>query len=317
MGLQPKFDTAFSKSQRPFWSGYRIPALVLASALILGTSSCASTAQLLPGQLAPVSASATASAAPTETATATATPTATATATAAQETPAPAATPAPAPEAAPAPAPAPAPEPAPSPAPDPAIAANAYKIVVGDTVSGVAARYGVNLAGMLAANGLTIYSPIRPGEILKFTGPAVPLRDPAPAPAPAPAKKAAAAAPAKKAAAAPAAPAPSAGRVITLAGSGGQGLIDRCIGPVHFTPISQSYSITEHDYCGGWARFSGIQVGETVTITGVGTYKVTGRGVVPNPGTMNHLAAVLGGIPPVFLQTCIPGTRTMLVIGLG
>ncbi|HEX9227773.1 MAG TPA: LysM domain-containing protein [Arthrobacter sp.] len=316
MGLQPNFDTAFSKTQRPFWSGYRLPALVLASALILGTSSCASTAQLLPGQLAPVSASATESAAPTETATATAAPTATAT----QEAPAPAATPAPAPEAVPAPAPAPepAPAPAPAPAPDPAIAANAYKIVVGDTVSGVAARYGVNLAGMLAANGLTIYSPIRPGEILKFTGPAVPLRDPAPAPAPA--KKAAVPAPAasvKKAAAAPAAPAPSAGRVITLAGSGGQGMIDRCIGPVHFTPISQSYSITEHDYCGGWARFSGIQVGETVTITGVGTYKVTGRGVVPNPGTMNHLAAVLGGIPPVFLQTCIPGTRTMLVIGLG
>lgn len=308
MGLQPNFDTAFSKTQRSFWSGYRIPALVLASALILGTSSCASTAQMLPGQLAPVSASATESAAPTETATAAATPTATAT----QDAPAPSAAPEPAPAAAPAPAPEPAPAPA-APAPDPAIAANAYTIVTGDTVSGVAARYGVDLAGMLAANGLTIYTPIMPGEVLKFTGPAVPLRVPAPAPAPAQ-KAAVQSAPVQNAAPAPAAPA---GRVITLAGSGGQDMINRCIGPIHFTPVWQSYSITEHDYCGGWARFSGIQVGETVTIPGVGTYKVTGRGVVPNPGTVDNLAAVLGGIPPVFLQTCIPGTRTMLVIGLG
>ena len=315
MGHPPNFDTAFSKTQRSFWSAHRLPALVLASALILGTSSCASSAQLLPGQLAPVSAAATESAVPTATATTEAAPAPSAT----QDAPAPTAAPAPAPAPAPDPAPAPpAPAPAPAPAPDPAIAANAYKIVAGDTISGVAARYGVNLAGMLAANGLTIYSPIMPGEVVKFTGPAVPLRTPAAAPAPA--KKAATspAAPVQKApAAAPAPKAPSAGRVITLAGSGGQAMIDRCIGPIHFTPISQSISITEHDYCGGWARFSGIQVGETVTITGIGTYKVTGRGVGPNPGTTNNLSPVLGGIPRRFLHTCIPGTRTMLVIGLG
>lgn len=149
---------------------------------------------------------------------------------------------------------------------------------------------------MLAANGLTVNSPITPGQVLKFTGPPVKVKAVQAVPAPA---------------------APPAGRVITLAGAGGQGMVDRCIGPVHFTPVVESYSITEHDFCGGWARFSGIQVGETVTVTGLGTYTVTGRGVVPNPGTMANLSAVLGRTPPVFLQTCIPGTRTMLVIGLG
>jgi LysM repeat protein len=196
---------------------------------------------------------------------------------------------------------------------DPAVTANAYTISAGDTVSAVAARYGVDLEKMLAANGLTIYSTITPGDVLKFTGPAVPLRSPVP-PKPAPSERQVD--PAKTTAAATAAIPKATGRVITLSGSGGQGMIDRCAGPIHFTPITQAFSITEHDYCGGWARFSGIQIGETVTITGKGTYKVTGRGVVPNPGDLDDLSSALGGIPPVFLQTCIPGTRTMLVIGL-
>ena len=59
-----------------------------------------------------------------------------------------------------------------------------------------------------------------------------------------------------------------------------------------------------------------IGVGETVSIPGYGTYKVTGRGQVPNPGTTNDVIAVFGGFPRAILQTCIPGTTQMLVIAL-
>jgi LysM repeat protein len=214
----------------------------------------------------------------------------------APQPPAPAAEP-PAPaEAAPAPAPVPAPE-----------ASNAYTVVAGDTVGAIAARFGVDMNAMLAANGLGAYSTIVAGQVLKLTGPAV-AAPAAPAAAPAPA-------PAAEPAPAPA-PAPAV-RTIYVAGSGGQSMVDACIGPIHFTP-NDGYSlfITEHDFCGGWARFSGIGVGETVTIAGYGTYTVTGRGQVPNPGTTNDVIAVFGGFPRAILQTCIPGTSQMLVIGL-
>jgi hypothetical protein len=94
-------------------------------------------------------------------------------------------------------------------------------------------------------------------------------------------------------------------------------MVDACIGPIHFTP-NDGYSlfITEHDFCGGWARFSGIGVGETVSIPGYGTYTVTGRGQVPNPGTTDDVISVFGGFPRAILQTCIPGTSQMLLIAL-
>ncbi|MGO4235202.1 LysM peptidoglycan-binding domain-containing protein [Pseudarthrobacter sp. YAF2] len=224
---------------------------------------------------------------------------------------APAAEAAPAPE--PPPAPAPAPEPAPAPAPAPAGDPNVYTVVSGDTVGGIAASHGVDMNAMLAANGLGTYSIIYPGQTLLLTGPAIAVAAPAPAPAAAPAP-----APAPAPAAAPApAPAAPAVRTIYVAGSGGQSMVDACIGPIHFTP-NDGYSlfITEHDFCGGWARFSGIGVGETVSIPGYGTYTVTGRGTVPNPGTTNDVIAVFGGFPRAILQTCIPGTSTMLLIAL-
>lgn len=207
---------------------------------------------------------------------------------------------------APAPAPAPVPEPAPPPAesaPDP----NLYTVVSGDTVGAIAGRFGVDAYAMLAANGLGPYSVIVPGQVLKLTGPAVAV---APAPA-APSAAIAAAAPAP-------APAPAAAiRTIYVAGSGGQAMVDSCIGPIHFTPTdAYAVFITEHDFCGGWARFSGIGIGETVNIPGYGTYTVTARGQVPQGGTTNNVAAVFGGFPRVVLQTCIPGTNQMLVIGL-
>ena len=94
-------------------------------------------------------------------------------------------------------------------------------------------------------------------------------------------------------------------------------MVDRCIGPIHFTPTdAYSLFITEHDFCGGWARFSGIGVGETVVLSGYGTYKVTGRGQVFQGGTTNDVAAVFGGFPRAVLQTCVPGTNKMLLIAL-
>jgi LysM repeat protein len=187
--------------------------------------------------------------------------------------------------------PPPAPEPAPAPAGDPSL----YTVAPGDTVGGIAARYGVDTNAMLAANGLGLYSIIVPGQTLKLTGPAVEISAPAPAPV-------------------KAAPAV---RTIYVAGAGGQAMVDACIGPIHYTP-NDGYAlfITEHDFCGGWARFSGIGVGETVSIPGYGTYTATARGQVPNPGTTNDVIAVFGGFPRAILQTCIPGTNQMLLIAL-
>lgn len=277
-------NTPDQSSSKPIWKSFRLPGLLLIAALTVGASASAQDVNGPARDAAPVAAVPADIPAPAPTQSATPSQPATAQ---------PAAEPIKAESVA-----RPAPEPVKpnAAAPDPAVARNAYTIVAGDTVSGVAARYGADLDVMLAANGLTIYSPIRPGQVLKFTGPPVKVEAAEPAPVQA---------------------TPATGRVVNLAGSGGQAMVDRCIGPIHFTPVAESYSIAEHDFCGGWARFSGIQVGETVTVTGLGTYKVTGRGVVPNPGTMTNVTAVLGRTPPVFLQTCIPGTSTMLVIGLG
>lgn len=94
-------------------------------------------------------------------------------------------------------------------------------------------------------------------------------------------------------------------------------MVDKCIGPIHFTPTdAYSLFITEHDWCGGWARFSGIGVGETVNLPGFGTYTATGRGQIPQGGTTNNVAALFGGFPRAVLQTCIPGTNQLLLIAL-
>jgi LysM repeat protein len=175
---------------------------------------------------------------------------------------------------------------------------NEYVVVAGDTVSAIASRFGVDVNDMLAANGLNTFTLIMPGQTLRLSGPPLevpaPLGDPAGAPALAPAV-----------------------RTIYVAGAGGQSMVDSCIGPIHFTPTDgYSVFITEHDRCGGWERFSGIGVGETVTIPGFGTYTATGRGQVPQGSTTNAVAAVFGGFPRAILQTCIPGTNQMLLIAL-
>lgn len=184
-------------------------------------------------------------------------------------------------------------------------------------------------------------SPVSPGDVSVATAPpaevppsaesapapavdppvaAAPAVAPAPAPAPAPPAPAPAVAPAPAPAVVPAppvvVPAPAV-HTIHVAGSGGQSMVDACIGPIHFTPTdAYSLFITEHDFCGGWARFSGIAVGETVNLVGYGTYTATARGQVPQGGTTNNVAAVFGGFPRAILQTCIPGTNQMLLVAL-
>jgi LysM repeat protein len=202
-----------------------------------------------------------------------------------------------------------APEPAPAAVPvgsgGGVVDSNEYVVVAGDTVGAIAARFGVDVYGMLAANGLGVYTTIWPGQTLKLSGP------PLAVPALTPAVTVPVAAPAAAPAVAPAV------RTIFVAGAGGQSMVDRCIGPIHFTPTdAYSLFITEHDWCGGWARFSGIGVGETVDVPGYGTYTATGRGQVPQGGTTNEVAAVFGGFPRAILQTCIPGTDQMLLIAL-
>ena len=164
-------------------------------------------------------------------------------------------------------------------------------------------------------------APAEPVALEPVPEPPAPAPVPEPVPVPVPAPEPAPVAPPVAAPAPPvAAPAPPqapAVRTIYVAGAGGQALVDSCIGPIHYTPNDGfSLFITEHDYCGGWARFSGIGIGETVSLGGYGTYTVTARGQVPNPGTTNDVVAAFGGFPRAILQTCIPGTRQMLLIAL-
>ena len=110
-------------------------------------------------------------------------------------TPAPAPV-APAPEAAPAPA-------APAPAPAAPAPVSTYTVVRGDSLSGIASRFGTTTRNLMSINGITNANLIRVGQVIKLSADPAPAA-PAPA-APAPAPEAAPA-PAPAAPAAPAAP---------------------------------------------------------------------------------------------------------------
>lgn len=85
--------------------------------------------------------------------------------------------------AAPAPAPAPVVKPAPAPAPKPVAGVNQCIVERGDTLAGIAAQFGVNLAALISINGIKNPNIIYPGQVLNLPGKA------APAPAPAAVKQ--------------------------------------------------------------------------------------------------------------------------------
>ena len=113
------------------------------------------------------------------------------------------------------------------------------------------------------------------------------------------------------------APAPQPAAVfIPVVGAGGQAAVDACAGPVRFTPVTVSVSIAEHDLCGGWDRMGWIQPDTVVSVQGYGTFTAVQRMVVPQGAKEGVLGGFAGGYPPIFLQTCIPGTSEMLLIAL-
>ncbi|MBN9631604.1 MAG: LysM peptidoglycan-binding domain-containing protein [Actinobacteria bacterium] len=69
---------------------------------------------------------------------------------------------------------------------DTAAAPATYRVQTGDTVSAIAARFGLSTAAVLALNGLSWKSLIFPGQVLALGGASAPVSAPAPAPAPAP-----------------------------------------------------------------------------------------------------------------------------------
>ncbi len=67
---------------------------------------------------------------------------------------------------------------------DTAAAPATYRVQTGDTISAIAARFGLSTAAVLARNGLSWKSLIFPGQVLALGGATTPALAPAPAPAP-------------------------------------------------------------------------------------------------------------------------------------
>lgn len=114
------------------------------------------------------------------------------------------------------------------------------------------------------------------------------------------------------------APAAPAARSVYVGLAGGQGVVDQQRGPVLF-PIPAGFPpyVVEHDTAGGWARFGTLRSGMTVKMSGLvtGTYTVGQSITVPKYGTTDEFRK-FAVMPKVLLQTCIPGTNKMVVVGL-
>lgn len=102
------------------------------------------------------------------------------------------------------------------------------------------------------------------------------------------------------------------GYTVSPAGSGGQALIDACVGPVWWTPSWFPY-LAEHWHCGG-AAFP-KQAGAIVTIAGSGVYQ--SAGIVKQVNAyVEDMNAVPSGYD-VYYQTCLNNDpSTSVIIGL-
>jgi hypothetical protein len=107
-------------------------------------------------------------------------------------------------------------------------------------------------------------------------------------------------------------------RLVHVALAGGQSVVDLQKGPVLF-PLPAGFPpyVAEHDYAGGWARFGTLTNGMKVTMSGLvtGSYTVGQVITVPKRGTTDEFRK-FAVTPKVLLQTCIPGTDKMVVVGL-
>lgn len=107
-----------------------------------------------------------------------------------------------------------------------------------------------------------------------------------------------------------------AARIIHVALSGGQSVVDLGQGPVLFPLAGWPPYVAEHDFHGGWERIGTLNYGMNVTLSGLvsGDYTVGEILNVPRGGTTADLTFTT--TPKVMLQTCIPGTTRMMVVGL-
>jgi hypothetical protein len=100
--------------------------------------------------------------------------------------------------------------------------------------------------------------------------------------------------------------------------AGGQSVVDLGRGPVLFS-LGGGFPpyVAEHDAMGGWERFGTLSAGMTVRMTGLvtGTYTVGQIINVPKGGTTDEFRK-FSVMPKVMLQTCVPGTKRMVVVGL-
>lgn len=113
-------------------------------------------------------------------------------------------------------------------------------------------------------------------------------------------------------------PAPTYDRSIYVGASGGQETVDRCIGPVLFHLPDPNFPvyIAEHDGCGGWERIGTLGTGQRVRMSGLvsGDYTVQEITTVKKKSSSNQIR--FSKKHSVVLQTCIPQTDWMIVVGL-
>lgn len=170
------------------------------------------------------------------------------------------------------------------------------------------------IASPPAAPEAPVVEPVAAAPVPVPTPVIAPPAPPVPAPAkvvPAPAPAPVVAAPAIKAA-------PAVSREVYVGLAGGQSVVDLQRGPVLFTlPAGFPPYVAEHDIAGGWARFGTLSAGMTVRMSGLvtGTYTVGQIINVPKHSNTDEFSK-FNVMPKVLLQTCVPGTNRMIVVGL-